>query len=275
MCRVFKPILFLGLLLSRVTLAAFNVPTSFSDNTVQTNNKGVWCYYPAAGQTTSTSCGGNFNAVLDVHLNTTTSIGYYAPDNTRYGGAEWPVPVTNAGIVTLCVSGMAGDGTYQTACMFVIADNSLPLGTGCLVDIAQYTVTDGCYVPARLAASTSPVSSAPPTSSSMSSTSAQPSTSASLTSTVQTMSTRASSTTDGASKTSMTASSAAPAAMSPLSSVGVIIGIISGIIASIAAVIALCRWAWRRHRRQRNGGGNRGETRELIERERTGIGESQ
>ncbi|KIM83156.1 hypothetical protein PILCRDRAFT_23560, partial [Piloderma croceum F 1598] len=130
------------------TLAAFTVPTSYNENTVQTDAAGTWCYYPQSGQTTSTTCGGNFDGILGVHLNTTVSIGYYAPDNTRYGGAQWAVPVTNPGVVTLCVSGRAEDETYQTACMFVTADNSLPLyGSACLAAVAQTTVTDGCYVP--------------------------------------------------------------------------------------------------------------------------------
>ena len=90
-----------------------------------------------------------------VHLNTTTSIGYYGPDNTRYGGAEWSVPQVNPGRVTLCVSGRAGDGTYQTACMFVTADNTLPIPGGCWIAVAQKTVTDGCYIPGQLAASAS------------------------------------------------------------------------------------------------------------------------
>jgi len=57
--------------------------------------------------------------------------------------AEWAVPQVNPGRVTLCVSGQAGDRTYQSACMFVTVDNSLPLFGACLIAIAQKNVTDG------------------------------------------------------------------------------------------------------------------------------------
>lgn len=146
---MFRLLLFVRVLLLRVALAAFTRPTSYGVNTVE-RSKNTWCYFPAAGETTSTSCGGNFHQILYVHLNTTVSIGYYGPDNTRYGGAEWSVPVDIAGKVTLCVSGRAQDQTYQTACMFVTADNSLPLSGGCWVDVAQTSVSDGCYVPEQL-----------------------------------------------------------------------------------------------------------------------------
>jgi len=127
--------------------AAFTLPTSFFEDVVQQNAQKTWCYYPAVGQTRAVSCAGDFTMVSLVHLNTTISIGYYAPDNTRYGGAEWSVPLVNPGRVTLCVSGRAQDGTYMTACMFVTADNSLPLGgDSCSMAIGQKNVTDGCYV---------------------------------------------------------------------------------------------------------------------------------
>src|SRR6202044_3931690 len=54
------PCLFQVLLLIRTTSAAFTVPTSDNENTVQTDAAGTWCYYPQSGQTTSTTCGGNF-----------------------------------------------------------------------------------------------------------------------------------------------------------------------------------------------------------------------
>lgn len=132
--------------------AAFTLPTAYGTNVVQQNAKGQWCYYPGVAQTKAVSCTGDFIAVSLVHLNTTVSIGYYGPDNTRYGGAEWSVPQVNPGRVTLCVSGQAGDGTYQSACVFVTTDNSLPLyNSACVIAIAQKNVTDGCYVPGDLA----------------------------------------------------------------------------------------------------------------------------
>lgn len=131
--------------------AAFTLDTSYLHNVVQQNAQKTWCFYPAANQATAVSCGGDFTTVSLVHINTTTSIGYYTPDNTRVGGAEWAIPAANAGRVTLCVSGRAGDGTYLTGCMFVSQDNSLPMGSGCVIAIGQDTVTDGCYVPGQAA----------------------------------------------------------------------------------------------------------------------------
>lgn len=131
--------------------AAFMLAAGDYNNVVRQNAHGTWCYYPAAGWATAVSCTGDFMLVSRAHLNTTTSIGYYAPDNTRYGGAEWAVPLVNAGRVTLCVSGRAQDGTYQSACMFVTDDNYLPVRTGCVIAIAQRNVTDGCYEPEQTA----------------------------------------------------------------------------------------------------------------------------
>lgn len=149
------PSLFVVLCFVRLLNAAFTLATNYDDNVVQERANKTWCYYPAAGQTRDVSCTGDFTMVSQVHLNTTTSIGYYAPDNSRYGGAEWPVPQVNPGRVTLCVSGRAQDGTYQTACMFVTADNSLPISGGCWIAVGQTTVTDGCYEPGQLAYTTS------------------------------------------------------------------------------------------------------------------------
>src|ERR1700691_4668705 len=67
--------------------AAFTIPTDSDKNVVEQNAKGQWCYYPAVAQTQAVSCTGDFVAVSLVHLNTTISIGYYGPDNARYGGA--------------------------------------------------------------------------------------------------------------------------------------------------------------------------------------------
>jgi hypothetical protein len=153
-----RHICFLLTLLScihRYVYAAFTLNTSYYNNVVQQNAQKTWCFYPAVGEATAVSCAGDFAGVSLVHLNATTSIGYYAPDNSRLGGAEWAIPAANAGRVTLCVSGRAGDGTYLTACTFVTQDNSLPLGSGCLIAIGQETVTDGCYVPGQTPYTTS------------------------------------------------------------------------------------------------------------------------
>jgi hypothetical protein len=134
-----------------VTNAAFSLRTSFDGGYVQQNAGGTWCYYPLAGLTRAVSCGGDYTFVLGVHINNTISIGYYQPDGTRSGGPEWPVPAERPGLVYLCASGRAGDGTYQTWCGPESADNVIGASFGrvggCIVAIAQKAVTDGCYVP--------------------------------------------------------------------------------------------------------------------------------
>ena len=145
--------LFLALVCYCVHLAnaAFTLPTTYSNNVIEETSNKTWCYYPAAGETRDVSCTSDFTEVSLVYLNTTISIGYYAPDNTCLGGADWSVPQVNPGRVTLCVSGQVEDGTYQTTCVFITVDNSLPLGSGgCWIAIAQNKVTDGCYVPGEL-----------------------------------------------------------------------------------------------------------------------------
>jgi hypothetical protein len=134
------------LLFSPSTFAAFTLPTSESNNFIQQNSHGTWCYFPAAGQTRATTCTGDYELVMEVHLNQTISIGYYGPDNTRLGGAEWAIPVSNPGKVNLCASGRAEDGSYQSICAEVTEDNSLGGVSNCQVAVGQNSVTDGCYV---------------------------------------------------------------------------------------------------------------------------------
>jgi hypothetical protein len=134
-----------------LAFGAYSLPVSWDNNYVEQNSAHTWCYFPAAGQTLALSCAGDFDAVLAVHISQTVSIGYYAADNTRLGGPEWSVQTT-AGKVNLCLSGQAGDGTYQTMCTGVVADNTLGAGAYCQVAKAQDKVTDGCYTPAALAA---------------------------------------------------------------------------------------------------------------------------
>lgn len=143
----FLPILYHA----HLTSAAFSLPSSCADGYVQQNHNHTWCYYPVAGATRAVSCGGDYTFILGVHLNQTTSIGYYQPDGTRWGGAEWVVPPTNPGQIYLCASGRAGDGTYQTFCATPItADNSIPQYPSCVVANAQSVVTDRCYDPGQL-----------------------------------------------------------------------------------------------------------------------------
>jgi hypothetical protein len=151
-----------ALMVAHLSFAAFTVPTSvYGGGWVEKNAAGTWCYYPQQGGMDTGCTGGpnsfldaQFTAVLRVHLNQTSSIGYYGPDLVRFGGAEWPVP-QNAGKVTNCLSGMAGDGGYMTICRDVASDNYLSMSEGpdfgacCDVGLSQPNVNDGCYTPGQ------------------------------------------------------------------------------------------------------------------------------
>ena len=152
---------FLLALLAVPSHSAFTLPTTapyaVEKDAIQQNSAGTWCYYPATKNVHNIACSGvrndqrtEFTSVLNAHLNQTISIGYYALDDSRLGGAEW-VLATTAGPVRICVSGRAGDGTYETRCGNVEADNSLGTDSGhiCRLSIGQTAVTDGCYEPGQ------------------------------------------------------------------------------------------------------------------------------
>lgn len=153
---------FLCFVFIQSTLAGFSIPIAWLDNNIQKDSYGNWCFYPASGSR-AVLCGGDFTPQFNAHLKQTVSIGYYNADGTLLGGAQWPFQ-TSIGRVTLCVSGKAGDGTYQTMCSAVYADNSPGSGSYCQMSTGQDQVTDGCYVPEKLA--TPPPSSSSPSDSS-------------------------------------------------------------------------------------------------------------
>jgi hypothetical protein len=151
--------LFVELLCTRHAFGGFSQRTSFDGGYIQQNGEGTWCYYPLAGITEVLSCPAEYTPALDAHLEQTVAIGYYQPDGTRSGGAEWPVLAENPGLIFLCASGRVGSGTYQTWCGPVTADNTIGDNFGgvgeCVVARAQNTVTDGCYVSSPSTSSTS------------------------------------------------------------------------------------------------------------------------
>jgi len=89
-------------------------------------------------------------AVMAVHLKQGLSIAYYSGvDNALLGGADFPFPASG-GIVRICMSGKAGDGSFQTFCENIHQDNDIYGVTGdpfCIIAVGQDFVTDGCYVP--------------------------------------------------------------------------------------------------------------------------------
>lgn len=150
---------FIFLLFSLIsgTHAAFTAPVERNGDYVDRNSEGDWCFYPSALDPTSidVACAGpvkgDFQRVLAAHLNTTTSINYFSSSLDVLGGPEWPVNAAGANRkIYLCVSGRAGDYTYQTMCTTVGKDNSLGNGGPspyCKVQVGQTRVTDGCYIP--------------------------------------------------------------------------------------------------------------------------------
>ncbi|KAH6873517.1 hypothetical protein BKA70DRAFT_283013 [Coprinopsis sp. MPI-PUGE-AT-0042] len=137
--------------------AAFTAPVERNGDYVDQNAADTWCYYPSAldPATIDVACVGpekaDFNRVMTAHLNTTTSINYFSSSLEVLGGPEWPVNTSGANRkIYLCVSGRAGDYTYQTMCTTVGLNNSLGNGGPspyCKVQAGQRRVTDGCYIP--------------------------------------------------------------------------------------------------------------------------------
>jgi hypothetical protein len=222
MSALFKCLLFA---LLQNTLASFTIPVSWLNNNIQMDSHGTWCYYPTSGSR-AISCGGDFTPQFNAHLNQTTSIGYYDADGTLLGGPQWPFQAS-IGKVTLCVSGRAGDSTYQTMCSPVYADNSPGSGGYCQMTIGQSVVTDGCYV-----AEIPPSSSSPSTTTPASSAPVPPPTATST------------GTSSGVQK----------------SMIESILGLLTAIIAVVTAVLGVKCWKKRRNRRQGSGSSdNHGE----------------
>lgn len=138
------------LAVSTLTAARFTQTTCWGNNCVQKNSAGTWCYIPAAGATRATTCTGaavDFANVLEAHLAQGLSVAYYnGAGDSFLGGADSEIG-DNPGVVRLCMSGQSGDGNFQTTCVNVSADNTIPTTGGCTVIAAQREVTDGCYDP--------------------------------------------------------------------------------------------------------------------------------
>ena len=77
---------------------------------VQKNSRGTWCLSTEAVHVVATDCPRGhleLQGAPDIHLKQDLSIAYYdGVDNSRLGGADYPVNTTS-GIVRLCVSNRA------------------------------------------------------------------------------------------------------------------------------------------------------------------------
>ena len=134
----------------------FTETSCYGSNCVQQDSQGRWCYVPDSRTSSDGSCNGapgrdaSMDAVMAVHLNQGLSIAYYSGvDNSLLGGADFPFP-SSGGIVRLCLSGKAGDGSYQTFCENIHQDNNIAGLAGdpyCIIAVGQNFVSDGCYVP--------------------------------------------------------------------------------------------------------------------------------
>ena len=154
------PLAFSFLVLAFIFQAHAAITTAINRNGdfVEQNSRGTFCFYPRAVDPASIDVAcvggskGDFAAVMDAHLNQTTSINYFSGSLERLGGPEWVFNGRGRRIY-LCLSGRAGDYTYQTMCTNVSRDNSLGNSTTpfCKVQTAQRRVTDGCYVPNQAA----------------------------------------------------------------------------------------------------------------------------
>ena len=134
----------------------FTKTSCLGSNCVQQDSQGRWCYVPDPRSSSDVTCKGGYardasmSAVMAVHLKQGLSIAYYSGvDNALLGGADFPFP-SSGGIVRICVSGKAGDGSYQTLCENIHQDNDIYGLTGdpyCIIAVGQDFVSDGCYVP--------------------------------------------------------------------------------------------------------------------------------
>lgn len=134
----------------------FTKTSCYGSNCVQQDSRGRWCYVPDPRSSTDVTCKGGYardasmSAVMAVHLKQGLSIAYYSGvDNSLLGGADFPFP-SSGGIVRICMSGKAGDGSYQTFCENIHQDNDIYGLTGdpfCIIAVGQDFVSDGCYVP--------------------------------------------------------------------------------------------------------------------------------
>jgi hypothetical protein len=148
------------LLFIHIAFSAITKPLTSDGDAVEQNVQGTWCYYPKPDSNPQTICRGanaDIQAVVDAHLNQTISISYYNAALTRMGGAEWPFPASTQEKFYLCLSGRAGDGSYETSCERSVADNRIHDLVRCVVALGQMEVSDGCYVPGQ--ASTAPPAS--------------------------------------------------------------------------------------------------------------------
>ena len=148
-------VIFLILFVIHLVHAAFNQTTpnsTWNENSVQPNEAGTFCYFPGANQTNATYCVGghsgetSFQPVLNIHLHLAQgwSIAYYSAKNALLGNQSYSV-IANTGTLQ-CLSGQAGDGTYQTLCMGIDYNNNIyEAGPYCQVKLGQTYVSDGCY----------------------------------------------------------------------------------------------------------------------------------
>ena len=134
----------------------FTKTSCYGSNCVQQDSQGRWCYVPDPRSSSDVTCKGGYSrdatmsAVMAVHLKQGLSIAYYSGvDNALLGGVDFPFP-SSGGIIRICLSGKAGDGTYQTFCENIHQDNDIYGLTGdpfCIIAVGQDVVSDGCYVP--------------------------------------------------------------------------------------------------------------------------------
>ena len=154
-----------ALFCTQAAFSAFTIPISEYRGSLEQNSKGTWCWFPRYTENDLSCRGGlaSYNAVLEAHINQTTSIGYYNVNLERLGGPEWRIPASYVGVIFICLSGKKGDGILNTLCGGAHEDNQLPSG-GCEVALGQTTVVDGCYDPSS---SVRPPSTSTSTSTSM------------------------------------------------------------------------------------------------------------
>ncbi|KIM36516.1 hypothetical protein M413DRAFT_288054 [Hebeloma cylindrosporum] len=245
------------LLLSQLTAVhgLFTKTSCYGSNCVQQDSQGRWCYVPDSRSSSDVTCKGGYSrdasmsAVMAVHLKQGLSIAYYSGvDNALLGGADFPFP-PSGGIIRICLSGKAGDGTYQTFCENIHQDNDIYGLTGdpfCIIAVGQDLVSDGCYVPE------SGVVVAPSSGSTISQTTGSTTTGAStpITKTVSGNLVTATITANGTIQTVVVAGNNNSNSHSTSNySENVVLPIVLSVLGVVLIAICLGAWLWRKHMR--------------------------
>ncbi|KAH7092798.1 hypothetical protein BKA62DRAFT_722432 [Auriculariales sp. MPI-PUGE-AT-0066] len=157
--RIQYLVIFLFLIITDTTSAAFTREAAYRLDQVRPNSAGTYCFHPRTLPGRIASCmDQSLSMLLDIHVNNKhgpgLSISYYdTQDLSVLGGADWREWNTTSGPVGVCLSGSIEgiEGSYLTFCRYATSDDDHSSRTAqavkCSIDRPQQRVVDGCYLP--------------------------------------------------------------------------------------------------------------------------------